>query len=161
MERPRNANRYMTRPRCAWWCQSIKWRRCVAQDVSRWDERSVFPLPKWSGSGATPRRGDRAQRSGQRSLANRGPAGRFLRAQAARKQVFLAILPLFSDGLIRPAEEKRPARKDYQVIKAQVRVLGASMEDADSFMAMTNAVEQAATCISKQGVVTIFYTVDR
>ena len=79
-------------------------------------------------------------------------AGRLLRAQATRKQVFLAILPLLSDGLIRPAEGKRPARKDYQAIKAQVRVLGASMEDADSFMAMTNVVEQACNVYLQTGV---------
>ncbi len=40
-------------------------------------------------------------------------AGRILRAQAARKQVFLTILPLLTEGLIRPAESKRPAKKDY------------------------------------------------
>src|SRR5258708_33765159 len=79
-------------------------------------------------------------------------AGRLLRAQATRKQVFLAILPLLSDGLIRPAEGKRPARKDSQAIKAQVRVLGASMEDADSFMAMTNVVEQACNVYLQTGV---------
>ncbi len=79
-------------------------------------------------------------------------AGRILRAQATRKQVFQTILPLLSEGLIRPAEGKRPARKDYQAIKAQVRVLGASMEDADSFMAMTNVVEQACNVYLQTGV---------
>ncbi len=70
-------------------------------------------------------------------------AGRLLRAQATRKQVFLAILPLLSEGLIRPAEGTRPAKKDYRAIKEQVRALGADMEDADAFMALTNVVEQA------------------
>src|SRR6266478_7692138 len=42
-------------------------------------------------------------------------AGRILRAQATRKQVFLTILPLLSEGLIRPAEGKRPAKKDYRL----------------------------------------------
>ena len=70
-------------------------------------------------------------------------AGRILRAQARRKQVFLAILPLLTAGLIRPAEGKRPAQKDYRVIKEQVRQLRAELADADAFMAMTNVVEQA------------------
>ena len=70
-------------------------------------------------------------------------AGRILRAQATRKQVFQTILPLLSEGLIRPAEGKRPAKKDYRVIKEQVQALRAELEDADAFMAMTNVVEQA------------------
>ncbi len=74
-------------------------------------------------------------------------AGRMLRAQASRKQVFQTIVPLLSEGLIRPAEGKRPARKDHVQIKEQVRVLRAQMqdagEDADAFMAMTNVLEQA------------------
>jgi putative transposase len=70
-------------------------------------------------------------------------AGRILRAQASRKQVFLAILPLLTAGLIRPAEGKRPAQKDYRVIKEQVRQLRAELADAAAFMAMTNVVEQA------------------
>ncbi len=56
-------------------------------------------------------------------------------------------MPLLSEGLIRPAEEKRPARKDQRQIKEQVRALRAQMhdagEDADAFMAMTNVLEQA------------------
>jgi putative transposase len=52
-------------------------------------------------------------------------------------------LPLLTAGLIRPAEGKRPAQKDYRVIKEQVRQLRAELADADAFMAMTNVVEQA------------------
>ena len=74
-------------------------------------------------------------------------AGRILRAQASRKQVFQTILPLLSEGLIREAEGKRPARKDHVQIKEQVRALRTQMqdagEDADAFMAMTNVLEQA------------------
>ncbi len=74
-------------------------------------------------------------------------AGRILRAQASRKQVFQTILPLLSEGLIQPAEGKRPARKDHRQIKEQVRALRAQMhaagEDTDAFMAMTNVIEQA------------------
>ena len=50
-------------------------------------------------------------------------AGRMLRAQASRKQVFQTILPLLSKGLIRPAEGIRPARKDHLQIKEQVPTL--------------------------------------
>ena len=70
-------------------------------------------------------------------------AGRILRAQATRKQVFQTILPLLSEGLIRPAEGNRPATKDARAIKEQVRALRAEGEDADTFMAMTNVIEQA------------------
>jgi putative transposase len=70
-------------------------------------------------------------------------AGRILRAQATRKQVFQTILPLLSEGLIRPAEGNRPATKDTRAIKEQVRALRAELEDADTYMAMTNVIEQA------------------
>jgi putative transposase len=74
-------------------------------------------------------------------------AGRILRAQASRKQVFQTILPLLSEGLIRPAEDKCPARKDHARITEQVRALRTQMhdagEDAETFMAMTNVIEQA------------------
>ena len=69
-------------------------------------------------------------------------AGRILRAQATRKQVFHTILPLLSAGLIRPAEGKRPAKKDYRLIREQVRAMRMQQreagEEADAFMAMTN-----------------------
>src|SRR5215469_12597946 len=74
-------------------------------------------------------------------------AGRILRAQASRKQVFHSILPLLSEGLIRPAEGNRKAQKDHRQINEQVRALRAQLqdagEDADTFMAMTNVIEQA------------------
>src|SRR6266567_4386764 len=79
-------------------------------------------------------------------------AGRLLRAQATRKQVFLVILPLLSEGLIRPAEGTRPAKKDYPAIKEQVRALRADVEDADAFMALTNVVEQACNRYLETGV---------
>ena len=79
-------------------------------------------------------------------------AGRILRAQATRKQVFLSILPLLSDGLIRPAQEQRPATKDYQQIKEQVRQLREASAEADTFMAMTNVVEQACNQFLQTGL---------
>jgi putative transposase len=95
------------------------------------------------------------RRSGHRSRQERcemEQAGRILRAQATRKQVFLSILPLLSDGLIRPTEGKRPAKKDYRAIKEQVRQLREESEDADTFMAMTNVVEQACNQFLETGI---------
>jgi putative transposase len=83
-------------------------------------------------------------------------AGRVLRAQASRKQVFEVVVPLLSEGLIKPAEGKRPARKDHRQIKEQVRSVRAQMqdagEDADAFMTMTNLLEQACNVYLQTGV---------
>src|SRR5260370_25305672 len=46
-------------------------------------------------------------------------AGRILRAQASRKQVFHTILPLLSEGLIRPTEGPREGRKRHRPYKTQ------------------------------------------
>ncbi|HTK08187.1 MAG TPA: zinc ribbon domain-containing protein [Ktedonobacteraceae bacterium] len=74
-------------------------------------------------------------------------AGRILRAQATRKQIFTTVLPLLTDTLICPADEKRPPRKDHREISTRVRALRTQLqeggEDADAFMAMTNVLEQA------------------
>ena len=93
---------------------------------------------------------DLLKRSGHGSRQERNEmeaAGRILRAQATRKQMFQTILPLLTEGLIKPADGKRPARKDHRQITEQVRALRAQMqdagEDADAFMAMTNLIEQA------------------
>ena len=68
-------------------------------------------------------------------------------ALATRKQVFLTILPLLTDALIKPAQQTpqgtRKAHKDYRAIKAQVSELREALDDPDSFMAMTNVIEQA------------------
>jgi hypothetical protein len=70
-------------------------------------------------------------------------AGRILRAQATRKQVFLTILPLLTDELIKPAEGKRKAHQDYRLMKEKVRALREALDDPDSYMAMINVLEQA------------------
>jgi putative transposase len=83
-------------------------------------------------------------------------AGRILRAQASRKQVFEVIVPLLSEGLIKPAEGKRSARKDHARINEQVRSLRTQIqgsgEDAEAFMAMTNLLEQACNVYLQTGV---------
>ena len=82
-------------------------------------------------------------------------AGRILRAQATRKQVFLTILPLLSAGLIRPADGKRPARKDYRLIReAGAGCAGEQQEageEADTYVAMTNLLEQACNFYLETG----------
>lgn len=74
-------------------------------------------------------------------------AGRILRAQASRKQVFNTILPLLAEGLIWPADGKRPAWKDHRQMSERARTLRFQMQDAgedtDMFLAMTNIIEQA------------------
>jgi putative transposase len=74
-------------------------------------------------------------------------AGRILRAQATRKQLFALIFPLLTEGLIIQATEKRPARKNPREIREGVQALRADLQaargDAESFMAMTNLLEQA------------------
>ena len=76
-------------------------------------------------------------------------AGRILRAQANRKRVFAQVLPLLSSGLIRPAKGARPAKKDYRQIREQVRAALAEQqeagEEADTYVAMTNLLEQACS----------------
>jgi hypothetical protein len=78
-------------------------------------------------------------------------AGRILRAQAARRKVFLTILPLLTEGLIRPADEKRSAKKDSRAINEQVRTLRADLDDPDTLMAMTNVLEQACNHYLRTG----------
>ncbi|PWT79012.1 MAG: transposase [Chloroflexi bacterium] len=78
-------------------------------------------------------------------------AGRILRAQATRKQIFQTILPILIDGLIKPAEDKRPARKEYRAIQAAVRALRDDTQETESFLAMTNVVEQACNVFLKTG----------
>ena len=92
-------------------------------------------------------------------------AGRILRAQATRKQTFLTVLPLLTQGLIRPAQETpkgtRPATKDHQEIAKQVRALRTQQreagEDAEAFLAMTNLLEQACNHFLQTGAFPVTY----
>src|SRR5262249_29407294 len=75
--------------------------------------------------------------------------------ESCRKQVFQTILPLLSVGLFRPANGKRPARKDYRLIREQVRALRAAQqeagEEADAYVALTNLLEQACNVSLEMG----------
>jgi putative transposase len=117
--------------------------------VELWDKLDAFATDR---SGPAWKQVERhlVKRSGHGSRQERcemESAGRLLRAQASRKQVFQTILPLLTEGLIKPATDKRPACKDYRQIKDVVRAWRAQMkadgEEAEAFMAMTNLVEQA------------------
>jgi putative transposase len=71
-------------------------------------------------------------------------AGRIMRAQAERKQVFQLIQPILSDGFIRPKDEKRPAGKNRTSIKEAIEALQKTLADDDTaFITMQNVVEQA------------------
>lgn len=70
--------------------------------------------------------------------------GRILRAQAERKRAFILVLPVLSDGFIRPKTEKRPAGKNRPAIKEAIATLQKSLEeDETTFVALQNVMEQA------------------
>src|SRR5438045_7326576 len=70
--------------------------------------------------------------------------GRVLRAQAERKQAFTLVLPILSDGLIRPKTEKRPAGKNRESIREAITTLQKSLqEDETTFVALQHVNEQA------------------
>src|SRR5947208_4188613 len=54
--------------------------------------------------------------------------GRVLRAQAQRKKAFERVLPILSDGFIRPKTEKRPAGKNRKSIREAITTLQKSLE---------------------------------
>ncbi len=79
-------------------------------------------------------------------------AGRILRGQAERKQVFELIRPLLSDGFIRPQHEARPAGKNRTTIKEAIQTLQTTLEEDDTaLVAMQNVVEQACNYFLDQG----------
>lgn len=79
-------------------------------------------------------------------------AGRLLRAQAGRKQVFQLIQPILSHDFIRPKTEKRPAGKDRKTIKEAILALQKTLEeDETAFVSMQNIVEQACNHFLQHG----------
>ncbi len=70
--------------------------------------------------------------------------GRLLRQQAERKKAFELVVPILSDGFIRPKTEKREASKNRPAIKEAITTLQKSLEeDETSFVALQNVVEQS------------------
>ena len=79
-------------------------------------------------------------------------AGRIMRAQAERKQVYLLVAPILSEGFIRPKEEKRPAGKNRKLIKEAISALQKTLEDDEtSFVTMQNVVEQCCNFFLREG----------
>jgi hypothetical protein len=79
-------------------------------------------------------------------------AGRILRAQAERKQVFDLIHPILSDGFIRPKTDARPAGKNRKTIKEAIEALQKSLEtDETAFVTMQNVLEQACNYFLEHG----------
>jgi putative transposase len=77
--------------------------------------------------------------------------GRVLRQQAERKKAFELVLPILSDGFIRPKTEKRPAGKNRPEIREAITALQKSLEeDEASFVALQNVVEQACNFFFQQ-----------
>jgi len=71
-------------------------------------------------------------------------AGRILRAQAARKSAFDLLVPILSEGLIMPADGKRPARKNRKELLKRITDLREQIgDDADKLILLTNVMEQA------------------
>ncbi len=79
-------------------------------------------------------------------------AGRIMRGQAERKQVFALIQPILSEGFIRPKTEQRPAGKNRTTIKAAIEALQKTLEGDDTtFITLQNVVEQACNYFLDQG----------
>jgi putative transposase len=79
-------------------------------------------------------------------------AGRIMRGQAERKQIFHLVHPILSDGFIRPKTEKRPAGKERKTIKEAIEALQKTLADDDTtFVTMQNVVEQACNYFLEHG----------
>jgi putative transposase len=79
-------------------------------------------------------------------------AGRIMRGQAERKQVFQLIQPILSDGFMRQKTEKRQAGKNRKSIKEAIETLQKTLgDDETAFVTMQNVVEQACNYFLEQG----------
>jgi hypothetical protein len=79
-------------------------------------------------------------------------AGRILRAQASRKQVYALIQPILTEGFIRPKEGSRPAGKHRKQINEAVKALQKTLDDDETaFVSLQNVVEQACNHFLRHG----------
>ena len=77
--------------------------------------------------------------------------GRLLRQQAERKKAFELVMPILSEGFIRPKTEKRPAGKNREAIKEAITALQKSLdEDETSFVVLQNVIEQCCNSYFQQ-----------
>jgi hypothetical protein len=85
-------------------------------------------------------------------------AGRILRAQASRKQVFALVQPILTEGFIRPQEGSRPAGKHRKQINEGIRALQQRLDDDETaFVSMQNVVEQACNHFLTHGTFPVCY----
>jgi hypothetical protein len=78
-------------------------------------------------------------------------AGRILRSQAERKKQFALVLPLLSQGMIRPKTEKQPAGKQRRVIKTALAGLREPDRDGGQAVALQSLIEQACNFYLQNG----------
>jgi putative transposase len=111
----------------------------VAHPGPAWKQAETFSLDR-------PGHGNRLERCELEQ------AGRIMRAQAVRKQVYLKVAPLLSEGLIRPTEGKRPAGKHRKQINLAISALQKQLiDDETSFITMQNVVEQCCNFYLREG----------
>ncbi|HEY7124842.1 MAG TPA: transposase [Ktedonobacterales bacterium] len=78
--------------------------------------------------------------------------GRILRAQAHRKRLFAQVLPLLSEGLIRPKSEHQRAGKNRKAIRQALADLKTAAEaDGGSLVELQSLIEQACNSYLQQG----------
>jgi putative transposase len=77
--------------------------------------------------------------------------GRMLRGQAERKQQFLLILPLLSQGMIQPKTEKKRAGKNRKAIKQSVVDLREATSDGGNAVELQSLIEQACNFYLENG----------
>lgn len=78
-------------------------------------------------------------------------AGRILRAQAERKQQFILILPLLSQGMIRPKADTRQAGKCRTQIKQALTTLRDTTTDGGNAVELQSLIEQACNFYLRYG----------
>ena len=78
-------------------------------------------------------------------------AGRILRGQAERKQLFAHILPVLAEGMIQPRTEKRPAGKSRKAIKQALADLRDADSDGGSAAELRGLIEQACNFYLQNG----------
>jgi putative transposase len=78
--------------------------------------------------------------------------GRILRAQAHRKRLFALVLPLLSEGLIRPKSEQQRAGKNRKAIRQALADLKTAAEaDGGSLVELQSLIEQACNHFLRAG----------
>lgn len=78
-------------------------------------------------------------------------AGRILRGQAERKQQFVLILPLLSEGMVIPKSEKRRAGKNRKSIREAVAALRDAASDGGNAVELQSLLEQACNYYLENG----------